>query len=66
MIGALDPEMRVFDLIFKMDHGTTYNSYLIKDQKTALIDSVKEPFTVKFISRINSQIDLLELLELKF
>ncbi len=57
-VGALDPEMRIFDLIFKTDHGTTYNSYLIKDEKTALIDTVKEPFTREFISRINSQVDL--------
>ncbi len=57
-VGALDHEMRVFDLIFKTDQGTTYNSYLIKDEKTALIDTVKEPFTAEFISRINSQVDL--------
>ncbi len=57
-VGALDHEMRVFDLIFKTDHGTTYNSYLIKDEKTALIDTVKEPFTREFISRIDSQVDL--------
>ncbi len=60
-VGALDPEMRVFDLIFKTDHGTTYNSYLIKDQKTALIDTVKEPFTTEFISRIKSQVDLADI-----
>ena len=60
-VGALDPEMRIFDLIFKTDHGTTYNSYLIKDEKTALIDTVKEPFTTEFISRINSQLDLADI-----
>ena len=60
-VGALDPEMRIFDLIFKTDHGTTYNSYLIKDEKTALIDTVKEPFTTEFISRLNSQIDLADI-----
>jgi Uncharacterized flavoproteins len=60
-VGALDPEMRIFDLIFKTDHGTTYNSYLIKDEKTALIDTVKEPFTTEFISRVNSQIDLADI-----
>ncbi|HJO55852.1 MAG TPA: MBL fold metallo-hydrolase, partial [Candidatus Scalindua sp.] len=60
-VGALDPEMRIFDLIFKTDHGTTYNSYLIKDQKTALIDTVKEPFTTEFISRIKSQVDLADI-----
>jgi flavorubredoxin len=57
-VGALDPEMRMFDLAFKTDHGTTYNSYLIKDEKTALIDTVKEPFTTEFISRLRTQIDL--------
>ncbi len=57
-VGALDPEMRMFDLVFKTDHGTTYNSYLIKDEKTALIDTVKEPFTAKFISRLKTQVDL--------
>ena len=51
-VGALDHEMRIFDLIFKTDHGTTYNAYLIKDEKTALIDAVKEPFTKEYISRI--------------
>lgn len=35
-VGALDPEMRIFDLIFKTDHGTTYNSYLIKDEKNCV------------------------------
>jgi flavorubredoxin len=56
-VGALDHEMRIFDLIFKTDHGTTYNAYLIKDEKTALIDTVKEPFTKEYISRIGSQVD---------
>jgi len=56
-VGALDPEMRIFDLAFKTDHGTTYNSYLVKDEKTALIDTVKEPFTTEFISRLRTQID---------
>ncbi|MBS1259586.1 MAG: Type A flavoprotein fprA [Candidatus Scalindua arabica] len=57
-VGALDPEMKVFDIVFKTDHGTTYNSYLIKDEKTALIDTVKKPFTSEFISRLKSQVDL--------
>lgn len=56
-VGAFDPEMKIFDIVFKADHGTTYNSYLIKDEKTALIDTVKKPFTSEFISRLKSQID---------
>lgn len=60
-VGALDSEMRIFDLIFKTDNGTTYNSYLIKGKKTALIDTVKATFTTEFISRVNSQVDLTEI-----
>lgn len=32
--------------------GTTYNSYIILDEKTALIDSVKHGFTQETVSRI--------------
>ena len=53
-VGALDPDMRIFDIIYKADHGTTYNSYLIKDKKTALIDTVKAPFADEFISKVKS------------
>ena len=50
--------MRVFDIIFKADHGTTYNSYLIKDKKTVLIDTVKDPFTDEFIAKLKTLTDL--------
>jgi NADH oxidase (H2O-forming) len=56
-VGASDPDMKIFDIILRTDHGTTYNSYLIKDEKTALIDTVKEPFTDDFISKVKSLTD---------
>lgn len=56
-VGALDPEMKIFDIIFRVDHGTTYNSFVIKDEKNALIDTVKAPFTDNFISKVKSLID---------
>lgn len=56
-VGAVDPDMKTFDFVFKTDHGTTYNSYLIQDKKTALIDTVKAPFTEEFILHITSLID---------
>lgn len=56
-VGVLDPDMRVFDITFKADKGTTYNSYLIKDEKTVLIDTVKGPFTDEFISNIKELTD---------
>ncbi len=56
-IGALDPDMEIFDIIFRTDRGTTYNSYLIKDEKTVLIDTVKAPFTDDFIAKVKSLTD---------
>ncbi|MFQ5714357.1 MAG: FprA family A-type flavoprotein [Candidatus Scalinduaceae bacterium] len=56
-VGAINPDMRVFGMVFKVDHGTTYNSYLIKDKKTAIIDTVKASFTDGFISNTKSLTD---------
>ncbi len=28
-VGALDPELRVFDIIMNTPYGTTYNSYVV-------------------------------------
>ncbi|MDR4506000.1 MAG: FprA family A-type flavoprotein [Candidatus Scalindua sp.] len=56
-VGALEPDMRIFDIVFETDHGTTYNSYLIKDEKTVLIDTVKGKFTDEFLSKINDLTD---------
>lgn len=42
-VGALDPDLRVFDVIMETRWGTTYNSYLVEGtQKRALIEAVKD------------------------
>ena len=44
-VGALDPQIRVFDVIMHAPRGTTYNSYLIQgNEKTALVELVKPAF----------------------
>ena len=44
-VGALDKDLRVFDIVMYSDYGTTYNAYLVKGAaKTALIDTVKAPY----------------------
>jgi flavorubredoxin len=58
-IGALDPQLRIFDIIMKADHGTTYNSYLITaGDKVAVVDAVKAPFYQDFLDNIRSLVDL--------
>lgn len=42
-VGALHPELRVFDVIMTTPFGTTYNSFLLKGQKAnVLFETVKE------------------------
>jgi flavorubredoxin len=52
-IGVKDPELRVFDIIMETKKGTTYNAYLVDDEKIAIIDSVKDGFIDEFLSNIN-------------
>lgn len=51
-IGVKDPDLRVFDIIMKTEYGTTYNSYLINDEKVAIIDAVKEGFFDEFLANV--------------
>lgn len=44
-----------------LSKGTTYNSYLISDKKTALIDTVKHGYTQESISRINDVKNILDI-----
>jgi flavorubredoxin len=38
--------------------GTTYNSYLVRDEKTVLIDTVWKPYADEFIENLKQEIDL--------
>jgi anaerobic nitric oxide reductase flavorubredoxin len=43
---------------FSTHRGSTYNSYIIKDKKTALVDTVWTPFHREFIDNLEKNIDL--------
>ena len=58
-VGALDPELRVFDIIMKTENGTCYNAYLVQgSEKTALVETVKIKFIDQFIERIKEVTDI--------
>ena len=42
-IRSLDWDRDRFDIEFGLQNGTTYNSYLIKDEKIALFDTRNRP-----------------------
>ncbi|WP_300382216.1 FAD-dependent oxidoreductase [Clostridium sp.] len=52
-VGALDPNLRVFDIIMYTPHGTSYNSYVVKgNDKTAVFETVKVEFFDQYIDRL--------------
>ena len=54
-IGALDPNLRTFDIILKTANGTTYNAYVLRGSEgVAVIDTVKEGFASDFFARLES------------
>lgn len=53
-VGVKDPNLRVFDIIMPTQYGTTYNAYVVKGQKVALIDTVKKGFTEEYFANIES------------
>jgi flavorubredoxin len=55
-IGVNNPELRVFDIIMETKKGTTYNSYLIDDEKVAIIDSVKDGYFEESLGKIKGVI----------
>lgn len=55
-VGVKDEKLRVFDIIMETKKGSTYNSYLIDDEKVAVIDSVKDGFYDEALSNIKSVI----------
>lgn len=55
-VGAIDWALRDFHG-YSTNRGTTYNAYLIIDDKVTLIDTVKKPFKNELIQRISKIID---------
>ena len=61
-VGKIDWELKKFhgDELSTME-GSSYNSYLIRDKKTVLIDTVWCPYDTEFVNRLKEEIDLKEI-----
>ena len=55
-VGAIDWNVRDFHG-YSTPSGTTYNAYLIVDEKNVLVDVVKAPFYLEMLGRISEVID---------
>jgi len=56
-VGVVDWNIRDFHS-YDVPRGATYNSYLVRDEKTALIDAVKAPFADELLQNISALCDL--------
>lgn len=58
-VGKIDWELtRFHGDEYSTHRGSSYNSYLIKDKKTVLIDTVWKPFDREFVAKLKKEVDL--------
>ena len=57
-IRSLDWDRDRFDIEFGLHNGTTYNSFLIRGEKTALIDTSHRKFESLYLEELKRAIDL--------
>jgi flavorubredoxin len=58
-VGKIDWELRKFHGEEYSTHkGSSYNAYLVRDEKTVLIDTVWGPFAKEFVAKLAEEIDL--------
>ena len=60
-VGVNDYETKLFESLWSLPHGVSYNSYLILGDKKVLVDTVKAEYAEELIENINSVIDVKEL-----
>lgn len=55
-VGVNDYSKKLFEGLWPLPYGVSYNSYLVVDEKVALVDTVGDGFEVEFIDNIKSEI----------
>lgn len=58
-VGKVDWELEKFHGDeYSIDRGSSYNSYLVRGKKVALIDTVWQPFDKEFVAKLKEEINL--------
>lgn len=53
-VGVNDKRLALFENLWPLDHGVAYNSYVINDEKVALIDTVAEGNSEQYLRKIKA------------
>lgn len=56
-VGVNDKERDLFEGQYKLSNGVTYNSYLIKDEKIAILDTVDSRASDKWLENIQNALE---------
>ena len=56
-IRSLDWDRDRFDIEFGLENGTTYNSFIIRGEKTALVDTSHEKFRKLYFDTLNGLVN---------
>lgn len=56
-IGVNDHSIDLFEGIYKVPNGMSYNSYVIVDEKIAILDTVDEEFTVSWFENLERELE---------
>lgn len=57
-VGVTNPNLRIFDIVMETKYGTSYNAYLIKGEKNALVETVHIRFFEEYLENLKELIDL--------
>lgn len=52
-IGVSDRRLALFENVFPLPNGVSYNAYVIKDEKTALLDTVDRSVSERFFENLD-------------
>ena len=55
-IGANDEEIRLFESQYKVPNGMSYNSYVIKDEKIVIIDTIDKRKTEEWLANLEKEL----------
>ena len=55
-IGVNDHKIDLFEGQYKVPNGMSYNSYLILDEKTAVMDTVDRNFTHEWLDNLSREL----------
>ena len=56
-VGGNDRRLNLFENIFPIPRGVSYNSYLLLDEKTVLVDTVDKAISGVFFDNLTAALD---------